>query len=206
MAYLRLDTLAYPVYEDAIRQAHPNTSFPAQFSPPDGYAQVQPSVQPAHDYLTQAVQEAAPVLSGGAYAQAWEVVALPAEQVAANIATARARTESAIKAERERLSDDGGYSVIVDGVVKWFHSDAKSKTQQLGLVIIGASVPPVPWKTMDGSFVGMTTALAGKIFQAAVAQDMAIFAAAEAHRLAVQSSTDPAGYDFSSGWPAVYAE
>ena len=111
---------------------------------------------------------------------------------------------TAIKAERERLSSDGGYSVAVDGVPKWFHSDPKSKTQQLALVMFGASVPPVLWKTMDKSKVPMTQALAGQIFQAASLQDMALFAAGEAHYDALQLSLDPANYDYSGGWPAVY--
>ena len=110
----------------------------------------------------------------------------------------------AIKAYRDLLSDTGGYTVTVAGVPKWFHSDEKSKTQQLGLVIMGASVPPVQWKTMDGSFVTMTQALAGAIFQAAAMQDMTIFSVAETHRANMLASADPANYDFSVGWPAVF--
>lgn len=110
----------------------------------------------------------------------------------------------AIKARRDELSDTGGYKVPVDGVDKWFHSDVKSKLQQVALKDMGASVPAVAWKTMDGSFVTMTPALAAAVFQAGAAQDMAIFAAAEAHRAAMQLSGAPESYDFSGGWPAVY--
>ena len=32
------------------------------------------------------------------------------------------------------------------------------------------------------------------------------FAVAEQHRIAMESSADPAAYDYSAGWPAVYGE
>lgn len=120
---------------------------------------------------------------------------------AQRLAEARAAMWEWIKAKRDHLSEHGGY--LVSG--KWFHSDAKSKTQQLSLFVMGAAVPAVQWKTMDGSFVTMSQALAGGIFQAAAAKDMAIFGAAETHRAAMEASATPAAYDFSGGWPATFA-
>lgn len=122
-----------------------------------------------------------------------------------SIESRRASAWSAIKAKRDQLSNDGGYKVTVSGVDKWFHSDVKSKVQQLALFAAGARVPAVPWKTMDGSFVTMSQSLAAAIYQAAAAQDMAIFAKAEQHKAAMEASADPASYDFSGGWPATYA-
>ena len=111
----------------------------------------------------------------------------------------------AIKIHRDKLSDTGGYKVVVGGVDKWFHSDAKSKVQQIGLVLMGAAAANVPpWKTMDGTFVAMSPTLAGQIFTAASTMDGALFAAAETHRAAMEASADPAAYDFSGGWPAVF--
>ena len=108
----------------------------------------------------------------------------------------------AIKAKRNSLFDTGGYLVGT----KWFHSDGKSKTQQIGLVLMGAGVPEgLQWKTMDGTFVTMTQTLAGQIFQAAAAQDMALFAAAEIHNTAMLAAADPLAYSFAGGWPTVYA-
>lgn len=108
-----------------------------------------------------------------------------------------------IKAERDHRTEQGGYQAAG----KWFHSDQKSRSQQLGLVLLGASIPAnLQWKTMDGSFVTMTQQLAGHVLAAAAASDKAIFAAAEAHRQAMESSTDPAAYDFSTGWPKVFGE
>jgi small-conductance mechanosensitive channel len=105
-----------------------------------------------------------------------------------------------IKAWREHLSDTGGYTA--GG--KWFHSDLKSKIQQNTLVMLGANVPAVQWKTLDGSFITMTQTLASQIFAAAVTQESTIFAVAEQHRAAMLKSADPMGYDFSGGWPAVF--
>lgn len=107
-----------------------------------------------------------------------------------------------IKAERDRRTDQGGYKVGT----KWFHSDQKSRSQQLGLVLLGASIPAnLQWKTMDGSFVTMTQQLAGQVLGAAAASDQAIFAAAETHKAAMEASADPSAYDFSGGWPATFA-
>ena len=106
-----------------------------------------------------------------------------------------------IKAERDRRIQDGGYKVGT----KWYHSDTFSRTQQMGLVMMGANIPAnTPWKTMDGSFVVMTQTLAGQIFGAAAASDIAIFSAAETHRAAMEASADPAAYDFTGGWPPMF--
>jgi hypothetical protein len=111
----------------------------------------------------------------------------------------------AIKTERDRRKEAGGYMVSVSGVSKWFHSDTFSRTQQIGLVMMGVNIPAgLQWKTMDGSFVTMTQALANAIFAAGAAQDQATFAQAETHHAAMLASADPASYDFSGGWPAIY--
>lgn len=130
-----------------------------------------------------------------------------------DVVAAKARAWEAIKAKRDALSDNGGY--LVSG--KWFHSDAKSKTQQLALARKADKVQAAAgdmgaqfagnagfWKTMDGSFVPMTASLAQAIADAAELQDGAIFAAAETHRAAMQASADPAAYNFSGGWPATF--
>lgn len=111
-----------------------------------------------------------------------------------------------INTHRDELTRNGGYKVSVDGVDKWFHSDVFSRSQQIGLVMMGSNIPAdLKWKTMDGSFVTMTQALASQVFQAAAASDMAIFAAAENHKAALQAAADVdevAGYDWrNTGWP-----
>lgn len=106
-----------------------------------------------------------------------------------------------IKKKRDLLTEIGGYKV---GTM-WFHSDQKSRSQQLGLVLLGANIPAgLQWKTMDGTFVTMTQTLAGQILAAAAASDTAIFAVAESHRAAMEASADPAAYDYSTGWPVTF--
>lgn len=110
---------------------------------------------------------------------------------------------NAIKAARDIRTSNGGYKVGNH----WYHSDTFSRTQQMGLVMLGASLPQgVQWKTLSGEKVAMTPALAQQIFAAAAASDIAIFSAAEAHRAAMRASADPATYDFSGGWPPVFGE
>ena len=113
---------------------------------------------------------------------------------------------SAIKAERDRRKV-GGVKVKVGTTNKWFHSDDASRIQQMGLVMMGTNMPAdLQWKTLDGSFVAMTPAIAGNVFAAAAASDQAIFAVAEGHKTAMEASADPSTYDFSTGWPKIYGE
>lgn len=103
--YINTDTNQYPVSESEIRAAHPNTSFPAPFTPPDGYAWVFPAPPPAFDPITHAARQVAPELTDmGHWEQRWEVVALDAEIVAANqAAKAQALQASIVAAAQERL-------------------------------------------------------------------------------------------------------
>lgn len=121
-----------------------------------------------------------------------------------------------IKAHRERLSDFGGYQV--GG--KWFHSDLKSKIQQVRLAskaeavqaqggnmnapLPGPSGGPLLWKTMGGAFIPMSATLALQVAAAAEAMEMALFARAEQHRAGMLAASDPLAYDFSGGWPETF--
>jgi hypothetical protein len=126
---------------------------------------------------------------------------LTVDVAAVKLAQAKELMWERIKAERDRRKLEGGYT----SGGKWFHSDTFSRTQQIGLVMLGSNIPAnTPWKTMDGSFVTMTQTLANQVFGAAAAQDLATFAAAEGHKAAMQASADPMAYNFSDGWPAVF--
>lgn len=143
--------------------------------------------------LTGAVSVSGPpyllTLEGGASRNA-----TPEEIHAAALALITQR----IKAERDRRKLAG---TPVGAHV--FHSDPDSRIQQIGLVMMGAALPAgIMWKTVGGAFVEMTPALAGQIFQATAARDVALFAAAEAHIAAASASPDPLSYDFSAGWPS----
>ncbi|WP_426304022.1 DUF4376 domain-containing protein [Acidovorax facilis] len=131
-------------------------------------------------------------------------VPLPAELPP--IAERRAAVWERIKAERDRRAALG-----VKVGAHWFHSDQKSRTQQLGLVLLGQSIPAeLKWKTLTFTpppvFVTMTPALAVGIVQSTAASDTAIFTVAEVHRMTMEVSTAPQDYDFSTGWPVSIEE
>lgn len=129
---------------------------------------------------------------------AWVITPRPLD----SLASRQAARWDAIKVERDRRKE-GGTKVGA----AWFHSDSDSRIQQLGLVIMGAGIPAgLQWKTLDGSFVTMTQALAGQIFGATAASDQAIFGKAEQHRAAMTASAAPEQYDVLSGWPKIFGE
>ena len=116
------------------------------------------------------------------------------------LADRRAAVWERIKAHRDAVKTQG-----VQVGTNWFHSDDSSRVQQLGLVMMGANLPAgVQWKTMSGTFVTMTPTLAGQIFQATAARDMAVFAVAEQHKAGVWAAADPSAYNWQTGWPASY--
>lgn len=121
-----------------------------------------------------------------------------------------------IKAKRDALKAGG-----VKVGTKWYHSDTDSRIQFIGLKdqardLIAAGQPDstrlqklgqdVKWKTMDGTFIFLTVKHAFDIATAIGDLDAMAFAAAETHRTAMEASADPAAYDFSTGWPQVYAD
>lgn len=126
----------------------------------------------------------------------------------------KAKAWEAIKAERDRRKA-GGFKV---GTL-WFHSDADSRIQHLGLkdkardlIAAGGAMTdnltmlgqPVRWKTMDGSFANVTAQFAFEIVAAAGDLDARLFAVAETHRAAMEAAADPTAYDFSAGWPETF--
>lgn len=119
--------------------------------------------------------------------------------------TSLSAKRSAIKVERERRKGLG-----VKYGADWYHSDAGSRTQQLGLMMMGAGVPAgLQWKTLTRTgtvFVTMTQAIASGIFNATAASDQAIFSSAESHQTALTASADPALYDVRAAWPASFED
>lgn len=134
-----------------------------------------------------------------------ELVAPTPPTAAELLAAAQDAQWTAIKAERDRRTQTGGYYVA--SVNKWFNSDPFSRTQQLGLLMYAANMPSgIKWKTMDGSFITMTPALAQAVFAAAGASDQALFAYAESLYAQVLAASDPTSVNILSGWPKIYGE
>lgn len=120
----------------------------------------------------------------------------------------RSEMWESIKKERERRKFLG-----VKVGTNWFHSDPDSRSQQLGLVIAGASLPPTPWKTLSKSgglynpaSVTMTPTLAQQIFFATMLHDAAIHQAAETHRAQMLLLDDPYEYNYHINWPESFED
>ncbi|OHC70006.1 MAG: hypothetical protein A3H93_17185 [Rhodocyclales bacterium RIFCSPLOWO2_02_FULL_63_24] len=158
-------------------------------------------VQPAEMGLTNLAPPAGPAVFA---AGAWE----------RDLATERTLAWTAIKARRDAIKVGG-----VQVGAYWFHSDADSRIQHLGLkdkardlLAAGGTMAdaitilgqPVQWKTLSGAFVTVTVQLAYDIVTAAGNLDATAFAVAETHRQAMEAAADPALYDFSVGWPPAF--
>lgn len=108
-----------------------------------------------------------------------------------------------IKSIRDNKIQTGGYKAST----KWFHSDTISRSQQIGLVLMGQNIPAgLMWKTMDGSFIEMTPTLAQSIFQVAANQDSVLFNYAELLRQQVDISESPWEVDVEAGWPETFQD
>lgn len=176
-----------------VRAAYPEVSVPSGVSHGD-FEWYEPTTVTL-DPRTHTSVEVAPV--GGV--QQWSLVPV-AREVQVALGWER------IKAERDRRAGMG-----VKAGTHWFHSDQKSRTQQLGLVLLGQGIPAgLQWKTLAYTpqpvFVSMTPALAVAIVQATAASDTAIFTAAEVHRMAMEASPEPGSYDFTGGWPPSFED
>lgn len=104
-----------------------------------------------------------------------------------------------IKEERDRRKFNG-----VKVSEKWLHSDTYSRTQWLGMVLMGASVPVIEWTTMDGSTITTSQALAGQIFQGTALLDATLFAHARSLIAQTEAAADPSSVDITAGWPETF--
>lgn len=184
---------------DAFRLAHKDTSFGDLYTEAGrneaGLFLVADS-PPEYDPLANSLVRGGIELVDGNYRRQYTLA-----PSAMSIAEVRAAMATKIKAVRDRKTQLGGYQTMG----KWFHSDTFSRSQQLGLVMMGASIPAgLMWKTMDGSYVEMTQTLAASVFQAAVMQDSALFARADQLIEIVNTSPSPAGVNIEAGWAATY--
>ena len=122
----------------------------------------------------------------------------PAPPVSAEV---RAAIVTAIKAERDRRKFNG---VFVSG--KWIHSDTYSRTQWLGMVMMGNNLPVIEWTTMDGTTINTTPALAQAVFQGTATLDTTLFGFAKALATTINENPNPASVDITTGWPATFGE
>lgn len=133
----------------------------------------------------------------------WEVLDHPQEHIDAELSRIRSEIVVEIKRIRDTRTQTGGFPAAG----YWFHSDVFSRSQQLGLVLLGANIPNnLYWKTMSGDMVLMTQTLTGQIFQAAATQDATTFSHAEALISQVNSAYNPYSVNINTGWPPIYGD
>lgn len=140
-----------------IRAAFPNTSFPINLTDEmlNGFG-VYPVTQitPIFDLITHAAQEIAPELVNGNYEQRWSIVALPSEQVAANIEAKKVQMVSAVNARRD-AAEEAGFTYMG----KPFDSDSRSVQRintavQAAQVALAAAAPfELEWMCADNTTV-----------------------------------------------------
>ena len=102
-----------------------------------------------------------------------------------------------IKARRHQATRSG---VFVPSIGKWFHNDDPARQQYTFLRTLPKLPSPLPWKTMDNSFVEMTQALLDELSLKMIADEQTDFANAERHRAAMLKADHPLDYDYSDGW------
>lgn len=130
-------------------------------------------------------------------------------------AVIKAQQWEAIKAKRQQVKVGG-----VKVGTKWFHTDNESRVQYLGLkdkardlLAAGGSMTDrlqaagadIQWKTQNGTLIYITAQIAFDIVAAVGVLDALAHQNAEVHKVAMEASAEPAAYDFSTGWPIVYA-
>lgn len=118
MAYINLETQAYPVSELEIRNQFPNTSFPFPFQPPEGFAPVLESPVPTFDPITQGYREVTPTEDTlENWMRTYEVFDLEPEQVAANEQAKKDRILKDVIDSTQKRLDDFAKTRLYDGIL-----------------------------------------------------------------------------------------
>jgi hypothetical protein len=140
-----------------------------------------------------------------------------------DVVMAKARDEMAEKVKELRDTRKyKGFNIVLSGGSYWIHSDDPSRIQLLGLALasvlsmINPTVFPFPvgkqWKTMaknpDGSPIKivLTSAIALQVVLTFLYVEGINYEVCESHIAAINTSSDPLAYDYSTGWTPVFGE
>lgn len=114
-----------------------------------------------------------------------------------------------IRAKINQLRDEktaGG--VYVASIGKWFDSDDKARANVIELKaafdVLGDEV--VPWTTYENDVVMMDHDKMKALFKELKESKLHNHQVATEHKLALEQSTDPLNYDYSTGWSKTYAD
>ncbi len=120
----------------------------------------------------------------------------------------------AIKAKRDSRKSAG-----VQVGAYWFHTNADSRIQQLGLkdqardvlaaggttaMVLQKLGQDILWQTLGGASTPMTVQLSFEVVAAVGDLDALCHYVTLQHNAAMEASADPAAYDISTGWPATF--
>lgn len=194
-----------PILEENFKMLFPEQAFPLVLTPAlvnaYGYGMYDFSQVPTAGPYEKVVEGSAIQDQYGIWRQVWEVVPLTGQELLDKKTEWKTKKSNEVTFIREQKGQLGGYKVGTH----WFHSDTFSRTQQLGLVMMGATIPEsLQWKTMSGEYVAMNQSLATQVFQSAIAQDIALFAHGETLKQQINASDDPANFDITVGWPETF--
>ncbi len=128
----------------------------------------------------------------------------------------RLRKWEEMKNYRDLRLDVGGYPTSVG----WFHSDALSRVNyedcdkapnRAALQYLQDTNQPKQWKTMSGTWVGLTISVLNELLTSKVNQKNAMFYSAEVLKVALWMSNDPDNFDYKQNpektkWPPIYGE
>ena len=197
--------IEYPIFNLQLR--FPNISFPSHIDNnnlPLNVVKVIESSPPNYDFRVERIScRELPEFIDGNWVTVFDIHQLDTADVEHLKSQKRDELIDQVKNIRDMRVQTGGFQVST----KWYHSDTFSRTQQLGLLSMGQSMPPgIMWKTMDGSFVEMTPTLASQIFSAGALSDLTIFGYAQSLIETINNSSDPYSIDIHSGWPIIYGE
>lgn len=203
MSYIDKPSGQYPVSEREIRALYPTRSWPTPFKEPPEYAWVFPTPQPTFDAITHVVREVAPALSTkGQYEQQWEVYALGAETVEANIKAAKERLTDAATAKRWEVETGG--MTLPGGVHIATGTEDQNRITSVIANAQRAGVETVDFKAASG-WLTLTLAEVQGIASAIALHVQACFSAERAHHEAISLLTTAKGvtdYDLNAGWPS----
>lgn len=115
MAYARIENglvAEYPLYAGDIKLQFPNTSFPKDFVPPEGYVEVV-AVTPPQINWNQNIADGTPELIDGVWTQNWVVTDATPEQIAERTASQAA----SVRNDRNRRLADCDWTQLPDAPV-----------------------------------------------------------------------------------------
>nr|DAQ40411.1 MAG TPA: tail fiber assembly protein [Caudoviricetes sp.] len=114
-----------------------------------------------------------------------------------------------IRTKINQLRDEktaGG--VYVASIGKWFDSDDKARANVIEMKaafdVLGDEI--VPWTTYENDVVMMDHGKMKALFKELKDSKLHNHQTATQHKLALEQSTDPLNYDYSTGWSKTYAD